>query len=217
MKCVNCNMPPPEAAWKSKSQINGVLGQKSPILKDELQTFPVYMNQPKKVIEHPLSFVTKEVCTKCNRCILKAFESIYYKDEIIFELISSDELKLKNNKASIDMNLTYQRSTVLRKATLNPTVRPINTSIFGNRRDRYNFHNEPQEIKDAVFELVKNLFVEATGLSESQANVITKLKLGRKLRKSTERNVKKQLKSKLRKMQNLVWFWEDLEGLIDDN
>ena len=83
-----------------------------------------------------------------------------------------------------------------------------------NKRDIYNFHDEPQQIKDAIFELVNDLFSVEGFLSKAQANVVTKIKLGRKLRKSTERNTKRQLKNKLESLQYIVDYWEDLEDLF---
>ena len=66
MNCKHNNFQQPEAVWKSRSKIVGRLGQISPILPSELQTFPAYMPQKKNEIEHPLSFVTKEECKNCG-------------------------------------------------------------------------------------------------------------------------------------------------------
>ena len=213
MNCKHNNFQHPEAVWKSRSKIVGRLGQISPILPSELQTFPAYMPQKKNEIEHPLSFVTKEECKNCNFSILKAYESIFYKDEIIFELIKTKEVKARARKTTSNhQSVKYgnsPRALILRSPiVLNPT-----NQVFGSNRDRYNFHDEPQQIKDAVFELVKSLFSVEGFLSEAQANVVTKLKLGRKLRKSTERNTKKQLQNKFRTLEYIVHYWEDLEDL----
>ena len=51
-------------------------------------------------------------------------------------------------------------------------------------------------------------------LSNSQANVVAKIKLGRPLKKSTERNVKIQFKKKLERIENFVDYWDDLKELI---
>jgi hypothetical protein len=213
MSCKQCDLIPFGAVWKSISTITGELGQKSPILPDEKQTFPAYMSHSKKEIEHPLSFITKEECRNCNRCVLTAYESVFYdntRNEIVFEQINVKELKLKQKKEkdSIDLSLLYP--------TRAPRMRLQTARMQGirNKRERYNFHDEPQEIKDAIFELVRGLFSVEGFLSETQANVVTKIRLGRKLRKSTERNTKRQLKNKLRSLEYIVDYWEDLEDLL---
>ena len=213
MTCKQCDLIPFGAVWKSRSTITGELGQKSPILPDEKQTFPAYMAHNKKEIEHPLSFITKKECRNCNRCILTAYESIFHdntRNEIVFERINVKELKLKqkNEKDSIDLSLLHPtRAPVLR-------LRTAHIQGLRNKRERYNFHDEPQQIKDAIFELVKDLFSVEGFLSKAQANVVTKIKLGRKLRKSTERNTKRQLKNKLKSLEYIVDYWDDLEVLL---
>jgi hypothetical protein len=209
MTCNQCDLIPFGAVWKSRSTITGELGQKSPILRDEEQTFPAYMAHNKKEIKHALSFITKDECRNCNRCVLTAYESVLYRNEIVFECINVKELKLKQKKEkdSIDFSLLYPaRAPVMRLRA--PVMRNLR-----NKRERYNFHDEPQQIKDAIFELMNDLFSVEGFLSKAQANVVTKIKLGRKLRKSTERNTKRQLKNKLRTLQYIVDYWKDLEVL----
>jgi hypothetical protein len=213
MICKQCDLIPFGAAWKSKSTIKGELGQKSPILPDEKQTFPAYMAHNKKEIEHALSFITKDECRNCDRCVLTAYESVFYRNEIIFEHISTKELELKEPKVTVDKVMNDNLSLLYppRAAVIKFRTKQIQGR---NKRERYNFHDEPQEIKDAIFELVKDLFSVEGFLSEAQANVITKIRLGRKLRKSTERNTKRQLKNKLRSLEYIVDYWEDLEVLL---
>ena len=219
MKCKQCDFFPSENVWNSKSTITGVLGQKSPILSDQDQMFPAYMIHEKKEKEHPLSFITKEECKNCNACFLKAYESIYYKNEIVFEEIEGREVRLKNQNDSKPFRkgpgkffLSHDGKKVIDLLTnLSPNASPTRTR---NKRERYNFHDEPQEIKDAVFYLVRKLFSVPGFLSPTQAKIFAKLNLGRKLRKSTERNTKSQLKKKLQSLEYIVDYWKDLEDLL---
>ena len=212
MVCNQCDFFPPDNVWKSKSTVRGILGQKSPILSDQEQMFPAYMSHEKKEKEHALSFITKEECRKCNKCILKAYESIFYKDEIIFENIENRELRLKNNNHSKPFQKGPGNFFLSHDGKL---VRGgVATMLTRNKRERYNFHDEPQEIKDAVFYLVRKLFSVPGFLSPTQAKIFAKLNLGRKLRKSTERNTKSQLKKKLQSLEYIVDYWKDLEELL---
>ena len=217
MSCEQCDLIPFGAVWKSRSTITGELGQKSPILRDEEQTFPVYMPYNKKEIEHPLSFITKDECRNCNRCVLTAYESVFYRKEIVFECINVKELKLKQKeeRESINLSLLYpSRVPVVGPRTSVRGLRAPVMRSLRNKREKYNFHDEPQQIKDAIFELVNDLFSVEGFLSKAQANVVTKIKLGRKLRKSTERNTKRQLKNKLISLEYIVDYWEDLGDLL---
>ena len=217
-KCKQCDLIPFGAVWKSESTITGELRQKSPILPDAKQTFPAYMSHGKKEIEHALSFITKEECRNCNKCVLTAYESVFYRKQIVFERINIKVLKLKQKKENDSINpislLHPTSSLIVRHRSHVMGLRAPAMRSLRNKREIYNFHDEPQQIKDAIFELVNDLFSVEGFLSKAQANVVTKIKLGRKLRKSTERNTKRQLKNKLESLQYIVDYWEDLEDLF---
>ncbi|KKN41749.1 hypothetical protein LCGC14_0720180 [marine sediment metagenome] len=60
------------------------------------------------------------------------------------------------------------------------------------------------------WEALKEFYSE-NGLTDNQAEVIAKSKLGIPLKKSTLRNSKSQIKKKLDKMRKLVGIWSDIE------
>jgi ribosomal protein L23 len=204
MTCDECIFLPSEPIWKSKSEIEGELGQKSPILPDHEQTFQVFTPNAKNEIKHALSFITKVECKNCNRCILKAQESVFYKEKIIFEVIGTEELEVRK-----EATVSTQNQGIINGST----IVGVPLHFIGKTRERYNFHDEPQEIKDATLSLLIKLLSVDGFLTIAQASVVAKLALGRKLRKSTERNTKKQFKKKLRTLQYIVDYWEDLENL----
>ena len=143
-------------------------------------------------------------CKNCNRCILKAQESVFYKEKIIFEVIGTEELEVRK-----EATVSTQNQGIINGGT----IVGVPLHFIGKTRERYNFHDEPQEIKDATLSLLIKLLSVDGFLTIAQASVVAKLALGRKLRKSTERNTKKQFKKKLRTLQYIVDYWEDLENL----
>ena len=206
MKCNECIFLPSETIWESKSKIEGKLGQESPFRNgDILYQTPGFQGQKEK---HPVSGITKQVCQNCSNCHLIAHEAFFRNDRIIFEVIESKKIRLKK---------IVEGSTGNRNSDMAFLPRAIAHKLphySGKPRETYNFNNEPQEIKEAALDLVKKLFSVTGFLSASQANVVAKLKLGWKLRESTERNVKAQFIKKLRSLQYIVDYWEDFEEII---
>ena len=186
--------------WKSKSQIEGNLGEASPIGSN-------IMHSPLETPSHPLAFITVKTCHSCGESRLRAFESYFHSDKIRFDLISERELA--------DDTVTSGRVDVLTEQAL-PRF-PIYTKPIRQGRRSSNLPNITHyslETQQAIEELIQEIFSVKDFLSEAQANVISKIKLGRKLRSSTERNTKRQLKKKIRKAEYIKDFWEDLEELI---
>ena len=62
-----------------------------------------------------------------------------------------------------------------------------------------NIEHYSHETQQAIEELIQEIFSVKDFLSEAQANVISKIKLGRKLRSSTERNTKRENREKYKK------------------
>jgi len=202
MKCNECIFLPSETIWESKSKIEGELGQKSPFRNDNiLYQSPGFQGQNE---EHPISGITKQKCQNCSDCHLIAYEAFFKNNKIIFENIDSRKVRLKK---TVEDNSSESFST-------RPNIRHRMPYHMGKSREKYNFYDEPEEVKDAALSLLKRLFSVPGFLSPQQAEIFAKVNLGFKLRKSTERNTKMQLKNKLRSLEYIVDYWEDLEDLL---
>ena len=205
MKCDECIFLPSETIWESKSKIEGKLGQESPFENgDILYQSPRFQGQKE---EYPISGITKQECKNCSNCHLIAHEAFFRNDRIIFEEIESRKIRLKK---------TVEDTTGIRNSgsVLPPVIIHRMPYYSGKSREKYNFYDEPEEVKKAALDLLKKLFAVPGFLSSSQANVVAKLKLGRKLRESTERNVKAQFIKKLRSLEYIAEYWEDLEEFL---
>jgi len=197
-KCDECIFLPSETIWESKSKLEGKLGQESPFRNgDVLYQSPGFQRQTSE--KHPVSGITKQECQNCSNCHLTAYEAFFKNDRIIFEEIASRKIRLKKTTKNSTTRMPVVRNRML---------------LMGRSREKYNFYDEPEEVKKAALDLLKKLFAVPGFLSSSQANVVAKLKLGKKLRESTERNVKAQFIKKLRSLEYIVDYWEDLEELL---
>ncbi len=179
--------------WESKSQIEGALGEELPMMRST----PLFQPQ-----SYPLAFITVKTCYNCSKSLLRAFESYFLHDKIRFDLISE--------RALVDGIVTGDRRGTWTEQALPhfPIRRGRRSSNLPNIKDF------PLETQQFIEELIQEIFSVENFLSEAQAKVITKIKLGKKLRSSTERNTKRQLRKKIRKAEYIKDFWDDLEELL---
>lgn len=75
-----------------------------------------------------------------------------------------------------------------------------------------NYNSINNKLWDEAWEALKELF-EQHGLTENQAEVVAKIKLGIPLKKSTLRNTKRQLKNKLENLIKMFDIWDDLVNI----
>ena len=200
MSCNECSFFKPESVWESKAKIEGKLGANSPILDGGFQFST-------RDVNHPLSFITKEMCENCDKCVMKAYESVYQNNKIAFTCVSFKEIEVKDAKKK-NIIFRYGRNIFPKKLPEGPYV-----DVIGERGN-YRFEDEPQRIKDTALVLLKELLTFEKFLTEAQANIVAKSKLGWKLKKSTERNTKSQFVKKLRGIEKYVEYWEDLEEFL---
>ena len=191
--CDECIFLPSATIWESESRIKGELGQnKSPF---DANMAWSYQNRNQ---EHPIAGITKEECQNCSVCNLRAHEAFFNNNKIIFEEISMKKIRLKR--------------TVGNRPS--PMLLHKNNYTMGHSREKYNFHDEPEEVKEATLFLLKKLFSVPGFLSPQQAEIFAKVDLGFKLRKSTERNNKRNLRKKIRSCEYIHYYWKDLRKLL---
>ena len=202
MNTCSHSSPTVESVWESRSQIEGVLGEASPLKSEN----PIYaqthiLGQIGNNLSHPLAFITKRTCISCGETLLRAYESYFHNDKIIFDFVS--ERKLLDN-----MGIEESHN----RLPIHTYITPVRLGRSG--RNPLKIKDYSLEAQSAIEELIQEIFSVEGFLSEAQAKVISKIKLGRKLRSSTERNTKRQLKKKIRKIEYIKDFWEDLEELL---
>tara|TARA_B100001250_G_scaffold65637_1_gene52100 strand:+ start:517 stop:1053 length:537 start_codon:yes stop_codon:yes gene_type:complete len=141
--------------------------------------------------ESPKAFVVSKKCSECSLYELSAYEA-YISDQngrIHWECVA----KRKTGES--------EASPLLMSAS----------NVFSPSRSGINLDQET-ELK--LEELLYEIFNLEGFLSKQQATVLSKYKMNKPLRSSSLRNTKQQLKSKLRKMESFVEYWDDLKDLI---